>query len=109
MGTDRYKIGMGLRSIRRRRKLLWGVILYYFPNIWVTLKLTHSTSMMALAFCIWFIILWNAVMLVAFAKCPRCGGSFHIKAFFPTYLHNCRHCGLHLLADKNPPDPSTTA
>jgi hypothetical protein len=100
MSTDWYIIGARLRSIRRRRKLLWGVLLLYLPEIWLTLKLTHSNRIVAGVFCIWFISLWNSVMLVAFVRCPRCENYFHIKAFFPVYLRSCRHCGLHLLADK---------
>ena len=99
MSTDWYQIGIGLRSVRRRRKLLWGVLLMYLPEIWVTIEMTHSHRMVALVFCIWFITYWNAVMLVAFVRCPRCSNYFHIKAFFPVYQHSCRNCGLHLLAD----------
>jgi hypothetical protein len=98
--TDPYKIGVGLRSIRRRRKLLWGVILLYAPEMWATIEITHSNTVMFVVFCLWFIVLCNATVLTAFARCPRCGNYFHMQGFVVVYLRTCRHCRLHLCADK---------
>ncbi|TSK09013.1 MAG: hypothetical protein FPO08_06875 [Geobacter sp.] len=100
MTTNLYQIGMGLRSIRRRRKMLWIVIGIYFPQIWLTIEFSGSNTAVTIVFIVWFIMLWNCVMLVAFAKCPSCDNYFHIKSFFPTYhKRHCLHCGLSLRAD----------
>jgi len=98
--TDLYKIGIGLRMLRRRRKLLWGVVLIYAPEMWLTIRITHSNTIMLIVFCLWFVMLCNAVVLVAFTRCPRCGNYFHMQGFMVVYLRSCRHCGLYLCADK---------
>ncbi|BEH09455.1 MULTISPECIES: hypothetical protein [Geobacter] len=100
MVTDPFLIGSGLRSLRRRRCLLWAVILLYVPEIWVTLAWTHSGRAALITFYVWFLFLWNTVILVAFTRCPRCRNYYHIKFAFPLYFRHCRHCGLAIDADK---------
>lgn len=94
------KIEAGLRMIRRQRWLLWGVILLYLPQMWITVKLTHSNRAIGIVFGIWFIFLLKASLQVAFAECPRCGNYYHLKNFNTLYVRKCRHCGLHINADK---------
>lgn len=102
MTTDSYKIGLGLRRIRRRRSLLWGVMLVYLPEMWITLQITKSRTPLLVVYCVWFVLLWNSAVLVAFARCPRCGNYFHTKGlrFLPFYARSCRHCGLGVNEDK---------
>lgn len=98
--ADGYRVGMGLRSIRRRRKMLWIVTASYFPQIWLAIEFSGSNTAVAIVFTVWFIMFWNCVVLVAFARCPSCDNYFHIKYFFPTYhKRRCLHCGLSLRAD----------
>jgi uncharacterized protein (DUF983 family) len=40
------------------------------------------------------------VALTAIAKCPQCGNNFHMYNSSLHYPRKCRHCGLHLNADK---------
>lgn len=100
MPLNESQIGAGLRSIRRRRLLLWLVIASYLPEVWITLTLTGSDAAMAAVFALWCLVLWNAVVLVVFSRCPRCGNYFHLKGVLAVYLRSCRHCGLHIFADK---------
>jgi len=101
-GPEESQYGPGLRALRRQRCLLWGVILLYVPQMWITAQLTHSNRAVGVAFGIWFIFLVKAGLPVAFAPCPRCGNYFHLKNFNTLYVRRCRHCGLHINADRKP-------
>ena len=87
--------------IRRRRWYLWGLILIYMPVSVMTLQLTQSYKATGFVILIWVILLCIVVTLVAIAKCPRCGNSFHMRNSAITFFRKCRYCGLHLCADKH--------
>jgi hypothetical protein len=90
-----------LAIVRRRRWYLWGLILIYMPVSVMTLQLTQSYKATGLVILIWVILLCIAVTLIAIAKCPRCGNNFHMRNSSITFFRKCRHCGLHLCADKH--------
>lgn len=92
-----------LAIIRRRRWYLWGLILVYMPASVMTLQLTQSYKATGVVIVIWVILLCVAVALMAIARCPRCGNSFHMRNASISFLRKCRFCGLHLCADKQSP------
>ncbi len=89
-----------LAVIRRRRWYLWALIIVYMPASVLTLQLTQSYKATGLVLLIWLILLCTVVTLTAIAKCPRCGDNFHMRNSTLSYFRKCRHCGLHLCADK---------
>ena len=93
--------GAMLAIIRRRRWYLWGLILAYMPVSVETLQLTQSYKVTGIVFLVWFVLLCIVVVLTAIAKCPRCGNNFHMRNSTLTYFRKCRHCGLHIRADKD--------
>lgn len=100
MNSDEAAIASGLRALRKRRWFLWGVILIYVPVIWLSLALTGSDRKTGYVFCVWLVFVCIAVFRAAFARCPRCGNTFHMHGFIPMYLRQCLHCQLHVCADK---------
>lgn len=92
-----------LAIIRRRRWYLWGLILAYMPVAVSILQATQSYRAFGIMFTLWLVLVCIAVTLTATAKCPRCGNSFHMRHSTLTYFRTCRHCALHLCADKAPP------
>ena len=92
--------GVMLAIIRRRRWYLWGLILIYMPVSVMTLQLTQSYKTTGIVCMIWFILLCIVVTLTAISKCPRCSNSFHMRNSTLSYFRKCRHCGLHICADK---------
>ena len=92
--------GAMLAIIRRRRWYLWGLILIYMPATLTTLQWTQSYKATGIVFLIWFILLFITAGLAACSKCPRCGNNFHMRNSTLSFLRKCRHCGLHILADK---------
>ncbi|GAM09435.1 hypothetical protein OR1_01714 [Geobacter sp. OR-1] len=89
-----------LAIIRRRRWYLWCLILIYMPLAVTTLQTTQSYKAFGVVFALWVILLCIAVTLTATAKCPKCGNNFHMRHSTLSYLRKCRHCGLHICADK---------
>lgn len=104
MGPDTSTVPVAFKPmlavIRRRRWYLWGVIMVYMPVSVLTLQVTQSYKATAVVLLIWIIVLCIAVTLTAIAPCPRCGNSFHMRNATLSYFRKCRHCGLHLCADK---------
>jgi hypothetical protein len=98
------EIGPGLKKIRRRRWCLWAVILIYLPAMWVTLRLSSSMHAVGVVFGVWFVLLFTAAVVVAVARCPRCGNYFHMHGMTFLCLRKCLHCQLHLKADKKASD-----
>jgi len=90
----------GLAKIRKRRWLLWFVLIIYLPTMWVTQKITHSFQDSLPVFFIWFVILLAVTAFSAVARCPRCKNYFHVNGMTLLYLRYCLHCQLHLTADK---------
>ncbi len=90
----------GLRRIRRRRWVLWSIILIYVPVMWFTLGLSSAFSTLGSVFAGWFILLFAAAMVTALARCPRCGNYFHVHGLTFLCLRRCLHCQLHLKADR---------
>lgn len=89
-----------LKIIRKRRIVLWMVIIVYLPAMWTTLQLTQSYNKTAVAFIIWVILLTVAATVAAVARCPGCGNYFHMHGATLLFLRKCLHCGLHINADK---------
>ena len=98
--VDTSIFGPGLGIIRRRRWYLWCLILVYLPATVTTLQRTQSLQATGFVFLIWLVLLCIAVALTAIAKCPQCGNNFHMYNSSLHYPRKCRHCGLHLNADK---------
>jgi hypothetical protein len=96
--------GPGLRQIRKRRWFLWAEILGYLPVMLAVMKIAPTNSALAVAFGIWFILLWIVVGYSALARCPRCGNYYHMNGMTLLYLRKCLHCQLHLTADKKRAD-----
>jgi hypothetical protein len=90
----------GLRRIRKRRWLLWAEILLYVPMMMAVMKMVPTNGALAVAFGLWFVLLWFVVGYSALARCPRCGNYFHMHGMTLLYLRKCLHCQLHLTADK---------
>ncbi|OGU06737.1 MAG: hypothetical protein A2075_19395 [Geobacteraceae bacterium GWC2_58_44] len=90
----------GLAKIRKRRWLLWSVLIVYLPTMWITQKITHSFNDSLPVFFIWFLVLIAVMGISAVVKCPRCKNYFHVNGMTLLYLRNCLHCQLHLSADK---------
>ncbi len=95
----------GLKKIRQRRLLLWAVIAAYLPAMMIALQSAHVRTWVTIAFVGWLVLLIVAVVLCCIVRCPRCGQCFHTNG--PTFLpfRRCLHCGLHVKADKRPPEP----
>ena len=82
----------GLARIRRRRLLLWFLLIVYLPTMWTTQQITHSFNKSLPVFFIWFLLLLFVMALSAIAKCLRCGNYFHVNGMTLLYLRNCLHC-----------------
>ena len=93
-------LGPGLVRIRRRRWLLWFVLIAYLPTMWTTQRITHSFQGALPVFFLWLLLLVLAVAVSALAKCPRCGQYYHVNGMALFYLRKCLHCQLHITADK---------
>lgn len=100
--TDPAMFTVKMRSLRRRRWFLWGLVLIYLPAIYLALQLSGSDRVAGIVFVVWILLVCVAVGLAAFAICPRCAKTFHMHGFVPVYLRRCVHCGLHV--SSNQPD-----
>jgi hypothetical protein len=100
LAQDVSVLSPGLAKIRKRRWLLWFVLIIYLPTMWVTQKITHSFQDSLPVFFIWFVVLLAVTAFSAVAKCPRCKNYFHVNGMTLLYLRYCLHCQLHLTADK---------
>lgn len=98
--VDPAALSQGLKRIRRRRWLLWTVLIVYLPTMSITQKITHSFQGSLPVFFLWFLVLLAAMGFSAVARCPRCKNYFHVNGMILLYLRNCLHCQLHLNADK---------
>lgn len=94
------ELAKGLRTIRRRRWFLWGLLLVYIPAIWISLEVTGSDRKTACVFAVWFVLVFAAILAAAVVRCPRCGIPFHLSGVLPLFFRSCRHCGLPLDADR---------
>lgn len=90
----------GMKKIRQRRWLLWGIILIYMPAMMVALQSDGGWNTVVKAFIAWIILLCVVVAMAVVVRCPACGNCFHTNG--PTFLpvRRCVHCGLHISADK---------
>jgi len=93
-------ISRGLATIRKRRWMLWSVMIVYLPTMWMTQKITHSFRDSMPVFFIWFFVLLATMAFSAAARCPRCGHYFHMNGITLLYLRKCLHCQLHITEDK---------
>jgi uncharacterized membrane protein YdjX (TVP38/TMEM64 family) len=94
--VDPASYGASLTTIRRRRWFVWTTMLLYLPGTAIILELTDSWGTIGIFFSIWAVLLIVAVSLLAGAKCPRCGNSFHMANSTLSFFARCRHCGLHV-------------
>jgi hypothetical protein len=92
--TENVAIMAGLKKVRSRRWLLWGVILIYIPGMMIALELQAPSRVMGWLFGLWVLLLCIVVALATVVKCPRCGKPYHTNG--PTFLpvRKCVHCGL---------------
>lgn len=102
------EFGRGLRSIRRRRRYVWGIIAVYLPVMWGALRVSsfHAAS---IAFGVWLLLLCICVFAAALCRCPACGNYFHMHGLTLLFCRRCLHCNLHLNADRrgeSPPAPT---
>ncbi|HJV36219.1 MAG TPA: hypothetical protein VJ604_14170 [Geomonas sp.] len=97
---DPLLIHKGLSKIRRRRWMVWAVIIVYLPTMCITQEITHSFNKTLPVFFGWFLVLLTVTAISAVARCPRCGNYFHVNGMTLLYLRRCLHCQLHLKADK---------
>ena len=93
-------LGPGLSRVRRRRLLLWFVLVAYLPTMWTTQQITHSFQRSLPVFFLWVVLLILAVVVSALARCPGCGNYFHVNGMALFYLRKCLHCQLHINSDK---------
>ena len=97
----------GLRTLRRKRWFLWGLLLGYLPVIWLSLELTGSDRATGVVFALWICLVFIAVMVAAYATCPACGKNFHLHGVMPLWVRHCVHCGQPLsLKGKEPHTPA---
>lgn len=96
-------ISAGLSKIRRRRWVVWSVMIIYLPTMWTTQKITHSFNASMPVFFVWFLLLLIAMGYSAVARCPRCGNYYHVNGMILLYLRKCLHCQLPLNEDKTSP------
>jgi hypothetical protein len=101
------RIEKGLRKIRRRRWMLWTVLIIYLPTMCITQELTHSFNKSLPVFFGWFVVLLTVTAISAVVRCPRCGNYFHVNGMTLLYLRRCLHCQLHLVEDKRRTTPSS--
>jgi hypothetical protein len=90
----------GLKKLRRRRWLLWSVLIIYLPAMWTTQRITHSFQASLPVFFAWVLLLVVAAGISATARCPRCGNYFHVNGMALLYLRKCLHCQLPVNADR---------
>ncbi|HJV64464.1 MAG TPA: hypothetical protein VJ550_01895 [Geomonas sp.] len=100
---DAVLIKRGLRKVRRRRWLLWSVMIIYLPTMWITQQVTHSFNKSLPVFFGWCLVLLTAMAISAVVRCPRCGNYFHVNGMSLLYLRRCLHCQLHIKADRDLP------
>lgn len=88
------EIVTGLKKVRSRRWLLWGVILIYLPGMLIALESQATSRTMGWLFGCWVLLLCVVVALATVVKCPRCAKPYHTNG--PTFLpvRKCVHCGL---------------
>lgn len=100
--TDPETLRQGLTKVRKRRWILWAVILIYMPGLIVALEMEATSATLSKLFALWIALLCVAVGLATVVKCPSCGNTYHTNG--PTFLpvRRCVHCGLPLNADKKP-------
>jgi hypothetical protein len=93
-------IAVGLAVIRKRRWLLWSVLIVYLPSMMWAQEVTGSFSAALPFFFGWCLLLVVCTAISATARCPRCGNYFHVNGMVLLYFRRCLHCQLHLKADK---------
>ncbi len=98
---DPVALQQGLKKVRKRRWILWAVILVYMPSLVIALEMEVSSGSMGTLFAVWVALLCVAVGLATVVRCPRCGSTYHTNG--PTFLpvRRCVHCGLAVNADKS--------
>jgi hypothetical protein len=93
-------LAAGLAKVRKRRWVLWSVLIVYLPAMMAAQEMTGSFNGALPFFFGWCVILSAATAISATARCPRCGKYFHVHGIVLLYFRRCLHCQLHVTADK---------
>ncbi len=99
MVASNESIFRGLAEIRRRRRIAWTLFFGFLPAVATFGLVTRSdrwTAGFALA---WLGLFLFAALRAAFARCPRCGGLFHIDRsvlWSNAFTDRCLQCDLPL-------------
>lgn len=97
---DPVDYGVSLKRIRRRRGILFAVVLGYVPAIWLVHSLSGTFRAMLTTFLSWVALLLVTCLMAAVCRCPRCGNYFHVHGMTMLFPRRCLHCRLPLDADR---------
>ncbi len=89
-------IEQGLRRIRIRRWLSWGLFAGWLPFGISVSKLTTSSAVETTAALIYMVVILIAGATVGFSTCPRCKQYFFMGTYTNTFARRCMNCGLPL-------------
>jgi hypothetical protein len=103
------------RDLRRRRRLMWGVYLGFFPGEWilsaVDAKLLHhrTPGVFIIAGIGWMVAFLASSFWADAWQCPRCHKNFTRATWYRNpWTRHCLSCGLPRWAP-NDPGSSTSA
>ena len=86
-----------LKTIRRRRQLMWIVWLLYLPLVFLLSRLTDSGRLISYFASGWMALGVMVFGVVTLSKCPRCNSLFHATLLYGNFwARTCIHCGLPL-------------
>lgn len=102
-------INAGLAEIRKRRLLMWILMLGYLPGMallsWVFAQIFTEAAGITVPL-VWLAVLSVSIVRAGRAKCPQCGGLFHARTIRrlgisrPLWRNpltqQCLNCGLRL-------------
>lgn len=92
-------IERGLRRIRIRRWLSWGLFAGWLPFGISVSKLTTSSAVETTAMLTYMAIATITGAVVGFSTCPRCKLYFFMGTYTNTFSSRCLNCGLPLSGD----------
>jgi len=89
-------IESGLRRIRRRRWLSYGLFAGWLPFGITVSKLTTSGAIEMTAALAYMAAILVSGVKVGFSTCPKCGQYFFMSTYTNTFSSRCMNCGLPL-------------
>jgi hypothetical protein len=99
--TDSYRAG--LRTMRRRKWAMWASQPIFVLSVVLLTQYFGHDHMDTISF-LTVIPVFASFFVYWLSRCPRCGYGFFAlsktRASLLKGTENCRHCGLHLNADK---------